>query len=135
MRLPLRALRLGRENAEALMVDTVKVERFIGRVRNPVTLVDVDKFETVYSGRGKIQAYDGQYEKSSEAGGGNYVASRSYLHVPISAGPFEQGDRVTFLSSPYDSSRGGQQFLLEAATGKSVATAQRLPVTRIEAIT
>lgn len=129
------ALIAGRLAAERLMVDTILVERFVGRVRDPVTLKDVESYEVVYSGRGKLQAYDGQYEKTSEAGGGNYVESRSYLHVPISAGPFEQGDRVTFLACPFDPERAGQRFLLEAATGKSLATAQRLPVTRVEAIT
>lgn len=130
-----RTLRTGRIRAQKLMADTVLVERVSGRVRDPVTFELVDSFEVVYSGVGKIQAYDGQYEQSSEAGGGNFVSSRSYVHFPIDAGPFEQGDRVTFVASPYDPSRVGQRFFLEAATGKSLATAQRLPVTRIEAVT
>jgi hypothetical protein len=62
------------------------------------------------------------------------VESRSWLHTPVDAGPFQQGDRVTIIAAPHDPSRIGEQFLLEAATGKSIATAQRLPITIVEAI-
>ena len=135
MRFPSRALRLGRENAESLMVDTVKVERKTGvKVVDETTFKPTDEIVDVYSGRAKIQAFEGQYEQSREAGGGNYVLSRSYIHFPVSAGPFQQGDRVTVQTSPFDGDRVGEVYQLEASTGKSLATAQRLPVTLVEAV-
>ena len=129
------ALRAGRIAAERLMSDVMRVERLVGKVLDPVSLEFVDSFALVFEGRGKVQAYDGQYEQSFEAGGGNYVSSRSYVHFPVGVGPFEQGDRVTVVSAGDDPSRVGDVFLLEAATGKTLATAQRLPVTRVEAVT
>lgn len=141
MRFPRRAHRRGQENAESLMIDTVIVRRNTGVTEpdpgNPYEPKPV--YFTVYVGVGKIQSYEGQYEQSKESGGGAYTEARLWFHSPLGAGPYLPGDEVVVTGVDNtdgngDQSRIGERFEIASDTGKSIATAQRLPVTRLEAI-
>lgn len=143
MRVPRRALRLGKGNAEQLMVDTVIVRRDTGTTEpdpdNPYKPKKV--YKIVYGpAKGKIQSYEGQYEQSKEAGGGAYTEARLWFHSPVGSGPYLPGDQVEITAVGVipgiepDLTRVGEKFQIASDTGKSIATAQRLPVTRLEAI-
>lgn len=123
------------------MVDRVIVRRKTGATEpnpdNPYEPKPV--FLTIYSGIGKIQSYEGQYEQSKEAGGGAYTEARLWFHSPLGVGPYLPGDEVEVTEvdnadGDGDQSRVGERFEIASDTGKSIATAQRLPVTRTEAI-
>ena len=81
--------------AEAMMVETVRVDRVTGTTSdeygNPVVeLLDPPP----YVGKAKIQTYE-PYEATPNVAGSTVVMQRYSVHVPVGAGPFQVGDFIT----------------------------------------
>ena len=120
------ALREMRAHAESLMVATVRITR-LGEVDRRTGLADRI---TVYEGRGKVQTYE-PYEADREVTGGTWVVQRYHVHVPVTAGPFENGDLVEILTSPLMPHQVGDVFRVAGLHEKTMQTAQRLLVDEI----
>lgn len=114
------ALRSGRAAAERLMTDTCALER-------PGELVDditgEAAMETVYTGRCKIQTYEG-YEQNPTAGGMVLTVQRYRVDLPVSVRA-RPGDLVTIAASPTDPHLVGKRYRVTAPFNKSYATASR----------
>lgn len=116
------ALAAGRRAAEALMTATVRVTR-LGADVDPLT--GLGERVVVYEGRGKIQTYE-PYESQRTVAGGTVTTQRYQVHVPVTAGPFEEGDLIEIVASPTMPHLVGDAFRLAGLHEKTFQTAQRL---------
>ena len=122
------ALASGRAAAERLMTSTLRVTRL-----DPATIdrrTGEGERVTVYEGRGKVQTYE-PHEADRELAGGTVVVQRYHVHVPVTAGPFENGDLVEIVDSPTMPHATGDVFRIAGLHEKSHQTAQRLLVDEI----
>lgn len=120
------ALMAGRRRAESLMVDRCVIERNVG------TDIDDEGRETptwasVYEGRCKVQTYE-PYESERESARAHVVQQRYSVHVPVSAGPFRPGDRVTITAAAVAFHAVGAKYRVAGLHEKTFQTAQRLLV-------
>ena len=79
----LAAVRAGRARAESLMTAHCAVYRKVDSRREGVRVISV--WKAVYSGRCKIQTYEGHERTVGGAGGATNVEQRSTLHAPVGA--------------------------------------------------
>ena len=116
-------------HAESLMVDTATITRHVdGWVIDPETGYEVPAPPlTVYEGKAKVASYQ-PYETAPDVGGQTVVTQRYYVHVPVTAGPFEVGDLVTITASANAPSTTGRTFRVAGLHEKTWQTAQRLLV-------
>ena len=127
MRVPRRALRLGIRNAEALMVDTLRVVR-VSRVPVEDGLGGASyPTSVVYEGAGKIQTYE-PHEQPLISGGQTIVSQRYHAHLPLLSGPYEVGDVVEVVAASETSHAVGDKYRVAGLNQKSLQTAQRLLV-------
>lgn len=117
----------GRSAAEALMVDTCRIERPGEVVTDPETGVVSRPFELVYEGRCKVQQTMAQ-SRSAEAGGAVLTVLDTRLDIPIGAGPIAVNDRVSMLTGVYNPALVGNVYRITEPFEKSFPTAQRLRV-------
>lgn len=88
------AVRAGQLRAEALMVDTVLVERQTGTTTDPDTLAEVPVWTTVYDGPGRIQRAGAQ-PTDTVTGGAEFGVGDFATQLPVTATGPRRGDRVT----------------------------------------
>lgn len=114
----------GRKRAEALMIDTVRVDRPTGAV-NPVTGVPV--VTQVYAGKGKVQTFEA-FERQPEVAGGTATIQRYTIHLPIGTYVPAVNDVITVTASVLDSNLVGRRFVVSGLLHKTYATSYRLLV-------
>lgn len=117
----------GRAAAEALMVDSVLVERRTGETTDPDTGEVTPTWTTVYTGRCKFAqaAASGSPENVGEA---TVMVSELMLHLPITATGVTADDRATAVTAALDPDLAGRVFTIRAPMHKTYATARRLPL-------
>lgn len=125
-------IRAGRDMAESLMVDTCRITRGGGA---PVWDEETGTYTpanatTLYQGKCKVQTYQA-FEQNPEAGEQRVTLQRYYLHVPVGAVKYQQGDRAVMLTSPYNPALPGTTFTVAGAHDKSLQTAHRLLVDEV----
>ena len=114
-----------REDAEALMVDTVLIESLGDPVTAPDGTVTTPRAE-VYSGKGKVGG-DRPYESNTDLGGvGVGVSQRYTLHVPALAARLDSGMVVTVTASPNQPHLVGREFRVGGPDERTFQTAQRV---------
>ena len=108
------------------MVDRVVIER-PGSI-DPVT--GDRSWSTVYAGRGKVQTYEPYESAVASQAGHTFITQRYSVHVPVDAGQFDVGDRVTILrgSGPVED---GVKYRVAGLHEKTFQTAQRLLVDQV----
>lgn len=116
-------VRRGQLAAERLMIDRVLIER-PGDL-DPVT--GERSWSTVYDGRGKVQTYEPYESTIASQTGHTYVTQRYSVHVPVDAGQFDIGDRVT-ITRGIGPVEKGIQYRVAGLHEKTFQTAQRLLV-------
>ena len=84
----------GRRAAEALMVDTILIERANGTTIDPDTLAEVPAWATVYEGKGRIQRA-GSQPTDSVTGGAEFGVGDFLTQLPVTVTDPRRGDRVT----------------------------------------
>ena len=121
----------GRIAAEALMVDSCRIERPGEVVTDPDSGVVSPSHELVYEGRCKVQQTLAQ-STDAEAGGAVFTVQGSRLDIPVGAGPVRTGDRVRMLSGVHNPALAGNVYRIVELFEKSWQTAQRV---RVEELT
>ena len=111
-----------REYAERLMVDEVAIARPSGAV-DPVTGEAV--LEPVYSGKAKVQTYEG-YEQDRELGGGSVTTQRYRVDLPVGAYAARVDDVVTVTRATFDPNLADRRYVVRGPFFKSMATACRM---------
>lgn len=125
------ALARGRAAAEALMVDACVVRRPTGETTDPTTGAVTSTFDTLYTGKCKIQQSSRPGGASGvDVGEAHLLLQRVEVHLPMSAGGFQPDDEVTVTAAAYDPDLVGQMFVVRDVPSKSMATARRLGVVR-----
>jgi hypothetical protein len=85
-----------RAEAEALMVDTVTVDRATGDTTpDPVTLEDVPVFVPVWSGKARVQRSGALSPRDDVAGGFEFPVDSLIVQAPLAAVGIVSGDRLT----------------------------------------
>lgn len=87
-----------RAQAEALMVDTVRIERQTGTDEDPDTLEVVPVYETIYEGPCRVQRYQGNTNRQPVIGGVEVGIDAVLLQVPLSARGVRRGDRASIVA-------------------------------------
>lgn len=119
-------IRLGRKraNAEALLLDTARVEE-VGTDFDPET--GLPTYTTVYEGKAKRQTYEGQ-EANPEVAGSTVTVQRYRADFPVGAFEPKIGQRITWLTSVHDPYLPGKVERVVSLLHKTAATAYRLGV-------
>jgi hypothetical protein len=105
-----------------MMVSPCVIRRGGTVTADPVTGEDVVVGGmSVYEGGCKVQSREGEIA-SAEVAGSTVSSVRWQIHVPVSSGPYQEGDVVAVL---------GRAFRVEAPNVKTWQTAQRLPVSEV----
>lgn len=115
--------------AESLMVDEALITRTGTEwTVDPITGRDVPPGTVeVYAGKAKVQSWQ-PYEQTPDVGGQTLTRQRYYVHVPVSAGPFEIGDLIEITAATNQPSTLGRKFRVAGLHEKTWQTAQRLIV-------
>lgn len=131
-----RALSDGRRAAEALMLDSCRIERLGGLSTDPITGVASPSKTVVYEGRCKVQTAGGLAAENTEGGlvealGAVTPVWSLYLHLPYTARGLLPGDVATITSATDPNLSGRVYRLLNLQSEKSHATAQRWNVKEV----
>ena len=113
--------------AEQLMTATVEVRRFTGEtIVDPVTLVELPQYVTVYDGKAKIASYEA-FEQTAEVAGGIVTVVRTRCDFPVGSFKAQPGDAVHVLTDEADPQLAGRIYRLAVnAPYKSHASAYRI---------
>lgn len=115
--------------AESMMRDTCRITR---EPAGDADWVIVDgrevpaEWSEVYVGPCRVRSYQ-PYESTPEVGGASETVQRYAVHVPVSAGPFEPGDRVEITTNP----ARARAFRVAATHEVTNQTAQQLSVEEV----
>jgi len=116
----------GRQAAEALMIDTARVDSLGPPVEDEDGDVTAPRTQ-VYLGRCKVQSLEGQ-EANPVAGGATYTVQRYRVDFPVGAFRPEVGQEVTITAAALDPNLAGRVFRVVALLHKTAGTAYRLAV-------
>lgn len=128
----------GRKDAEALMGDTCTIMRPTGSISvDQHTGVATPAYETVYSGKCKVQTAGGIASQVVSASGdstnvgGNVPVWTLYLHLPVSATGCRSGD-IARIDASMDPMLAGKLLrLVNLQSEKTFATARRWNVSEM----
>lgn len=109
------------QHAESLMVTPCTITRGGERVLDPNTGDFTTLSTVIYDGGCKVQTREGEV-LDVVSGSAALNVQRYSIHVPVSAGPFQDGDLVTVT---------GRVFKVDGLHSKTWQTAQRLPVVEV----
>lgn len=122
------ALRAGRREAEALMVDACVIRRGGATVIDPDTGNVTDGVgATVYTGMCKVQSKDAA-TASPDAGGHSFVTVSRQVHIPANGADVRDDDVVEVTASAFNTFTVGKRYRVEGFTPDTYDTAARLPV-------
>lgn len=120
------ALLRGRRKAEALMQDKCLIRRVIGETTDRETGKVVPLLDDVYTGKCKMQSYEG-YEQEKNTAGTAVTVQRMSCHLPVGAYRVNVGDIVEITASRLDPMLTGRKFrITQEAPFKTYATAYRV---------
>lgn len=119
------ALARGRAAAEALMVDTCRIERKTGEATSTTSGAAIPTYLTLYEGKCRIQqrATEARAEDAAE----QYDRMlRLEVQLPMSVTGLKVDDRVTVTASVHDADLVGRQVWIRHLAHKTHATARRV---------
>ncbi|WP_167199509.1 DUF6093 family protein [Brevibacterium pigmentatum] len=120
------ALLAGRARAEQMMKDQCIIRRVAGEVTDRETGKVVPAYVDVYTGRCKLQSYEG-YEQEKNTAGTALTVQRMSVHLPVGAYRINVGDFVEITDSRLDPLLVGRKFrITQEAPFKTFATAYRV---------
>lgn len=120
------ALMRGRRKAEALMFDKCIIRRVTGETTDRETGKVVPVYADMYTGKCKIQSYEG-YEQEKDTVGTSLTMQRMSCHLPVGAYRINVGDIVEITESRLDPLLVGRKFrITNEAPFKTLATAYRV---------
>lgn len=131
------AIALGREAAEQLMLDAVRVDRPTGAV-DPIT--GQAETEQVYPdpawpdghrwarGNAKVQNPGQPYGNTADVGGGTVDTQSMFIHLPVGAYEPRVGDVFTVTAATRNPYLLGRRYVLRDLHHVSLSTAYRLRV-------
>lgn len=119
------ALLRGRRAAQALMVDSCRIDRPGEPVLDPATGASITPTALVYVGSCRVQVTDFT-EARPEAGQRAWTVTRATISVPITVLGVRVGDVVTVTTSSLDPDLTGRSWRVAASVDKTHATARRL---------
>ena len=114
-------------HAESLMTTTATVTRNESVTPDPETGEDVVTRDTVYQGPCKVSSAVPQ-PLSPEVAGGTANIDRDEIHFPVTAGPFDVGDRVEITGSTHQPHLVDRVYRVTSLHEMEWQTAQRIPV-------
>ena len=117
----------GRWMAERLMTTTATVTRNESVTPDPETGADVVTRDLVYQGPCKVSSAAPQ-PLTPEVAGGTANIDRDEIHFPVTAGPFDVGDRVEITGSTHQPHLVGRVYRVTSLHEMEWQTAQRIPV-------
>jgi hypothetical protein len=115
----------GRLAAEALMVDSVTIQRVTGTTTNDTTGVVTPTYSTIYSGKCRVQQTV-PVSKPHEVGQAAVWLQRLELQVPMAVTGIASDDLVTITASLLDADLVGRTFRVRELGHKSHMTARRV---------
>lgn len=116
----------GRRRAEALMQDQCLIRRVIGETTDRETGKVVPLYDDVYTGKCKLQSYEG-YEQEKNTAETALTVQRMSVHLPVGAYRINVGDVVEVTDSRMDPLLVGRKFrITQEAPFKTFATAYRV---------
>lgn len=116
----------GRRRAEALMQDQCLIRRVIGETTDRETAKVVPLYDDVYTGKCKLQPYEG-YEQEKNTAETALTVQRMSVHLPVGAYRINVGDVVEVTDSRMDPLLVGRKFrITQEAPFKTFATAYRV---------
>ena len=120
------ALLRGRRKAEALMHTKCVIRRVTGETTDRETGKVVPVYSDMYTGKCKMQSYEG-YEQEKNTAGTSVTVQRMSCHLPVGAYRVNVGDIVEITGSRIDPMLVGRKFrITQEAPFKSFATAYRV---------
>lgn len=120
------ALMRGRRKAEALMLDKITIRRVTGETTDRETGKVVPVYTDMYTGKAKMQSYEG-YEQETHTAGTSVTVQRLSCHLPVGAYRINVGDIVEITASQLDPQLVGRKFrITQEAPFKTFATAYRV---------
>ena len=120
------ALLAGRARAEQMMRDKCIILRVTGETTDRETAEVVPVYSDVYTGKCKLQSYEG-YEQSRTAAETTVTVQRMSVHLPVGAYRINVGDIVEITASRMDPMLTGRKFrITQEAPFKTFATAYRV---------
>lgn len=120
------ALMRGRRKAEALMFDKCIIRRVTGETTDRETGKVVPVYADMYTGKCKIQSYEG-YEQEKDTVGTSLTMQRMSCHLPVGAYRINVGDIVEITDSRLDPLLVGRKFrITNEAPFKTLGTAYRV---------
>ena len=119
-------LESGRRAAENLMVDTCTIRRQSGESMDPVTLQMVPTYDTVYSGKCRVQINAVVGATMPEAGERVVVTQRIQVQIPMTVTGVEVDDQVVITAAAHDADLVGRAYRVRSEFAKTHATARRL---------
>ncbi len=122
------ALARGRAAAEALMVDTCVIKRVIGETTDSFSGVITPTYETLYTGKCRVQHGEAQAREESSVGQAYLLMLILHLQLPMSVTGLQVDDQVTITASVHDPDLAGRTLCIRDLFHKSHATSRRVSV-------
>jgi hypothetical protein len=113
--------------AERLMVDECTIRRQTGLVTDPVSGVVSPAYETIYTGKCKVQTFTNR-ELMKTGGEYEFIVQRYEVQVPVSVVGVKTNDEALVTASVYDPDLVGRSYRVVGLMNKSEGTARRLGV-------
>lgn len=108
------------------MLDTCLIRRVVGETTDRETGKVVPLYDDVYTGKCKLQSYEG-YEQEKNTAETALTVQRMSVHLPVGAYRINVGDVVEIAASRMDPLLVGRKFrITQEAPFKTFATAYRV---------
>ena len=121
-----------RAEAEAMMIDSCLIERQVGQVVDPDTLEAAPQWETVYSGRCRVQIPNAS-ELFKLSGGAGWTLEPVVLQLPVvGSEDVTVGDRATITSAVLDRGLADDVLAIIALFSKTHSLSRRVACKEVE---
>ncbi|SFO59754.1 DUF6093 family protein [Amycolatopsis rubida] len=129
---PLRLVRAGRRQAEALMLDTCRIRAVTGDTTDPDTGQVTPAYgDPVYTGKCKIQNQKAAYPGNPDAGEHQWTVTPVELHLPVTGTGSVGSGLVAEITASVDPANVGRTFRIRSGDRKTLQTALRCQVEEI----
>lgn len=122
----------GRINAEALMTDSLELQRPTGEYVRDSDGNTVPEMVTVWTGLGKVQSQQ-SYPSQPEVGGGTITLAIFEVHIPVGASARPLVDDVFHVVDSRDMALVGSRFRVRVDPSKTWRTSRRYNVEEVTA--
>jgi hypothetical protein len=127
---PLRLVRAGRRQAEALMLDRCTIKAVTGNTTNPDGTVTPTYSAPVYTGRCKLQNWR-SFPSNPDAGEHQWTVTPTFLHLPVAVSGTVGTGHLVEITSAVDPVNVGREFRIRSSDRKSLMTAIRFQVEEV----